>query len=179
MSDETAPQPPIKITWLVGTFAAFAIFAVIGAYSSRMTHDYLDYDQDRAAVRYETLGKVRHDEGALLSPVDDQGKSTAEWVDQGKGLVRIPIVEAMAKEIDTLKSQPAAAGCEIPGAVPAPAPASTNAAPAAGAPAPTAGATNAAPAKPAAPTAKSNAALTGAGPAPATTPSAKPTTTNK
>jgi hypothetical protein len=68
----------------------------------------------------------------------------------------------MVKEIDTLKAQPAQAGGEIPGTVPAPAagaPASTNAAPATPA-APAAGApasTNAAPAaEPAAATAKPN-----------------------
>jgi len=151
MSDETAPPSRIKLAWLIGTVAAFAIFAVIGAYSSRMTHDYMDYDQDRAAVRYDTLKKLQQDEGKLINPVDDQGHPTAEWVDQAKGMVRIPIEEAMVKEIDTLKAQPAQAGGEIPGTAPAPAapaPASTNAAPAAPAAAP---------------------AASGAGPAPATT----------
>jgi hypothetical protein len=141
MSDETAPQPRIKFTWLIGTLAAFAIFVIIGAYSSRMTWTYTDYDQDRAAQRYATLAKLRQDEGKLINPVDAQGKPTAEWVDQTKGIVRIPIEEAMAKEIDTLKAQSPQAGAEIPGAAPAPtAPASTNAAPA----------------KPAAPAAKPN-----------------------
>jgi hypothetical protein len=121
MSDETAPQPRIKITWLIGTLAAFALFVVIGAYSSRMTWDYTDYDQDRATQRYATLAKVRHDEQALIS--------TTEWVDQAKGTVRIPIEEAMAKEIDTLKAQSPQAGAEIAGAAPA-TPVSTNAAPA-------------------------------------------------
>jgi hypothetical protein len=137
MSDETAPQPRIKIAWLIGTLAAFALFAVIAAYSSHMTQVYPDYDQQRAAQRYDTLNKLRHDEQAVLSPVDAQGHPTAEWVDQAKGMVRIPIEEAMVKEIDTLKAQPAAIGAEIPGAAPA-APASTNAAPATPAAAPAA-----------------------------------------
>jgi len=174
MSDETAPQPRIKITWLIGTLAAFALFVVIGAYSSRMTWTYTDYDQDRAAQRYAILAKVRHDEQARIS--------TTEWIDQAKGTIRIPIEEAMAKEIDTLKAQPAAIGSAIP--VIAPLPASTNAAPAASAPInqpvfnkknakpliiyggvlinPSTGATNAAP------------AASGAGPAPATTATTKP-----
>jgi hypothetical protein len=142
MSDEIASQPRIKITWLIGTAAAFALFAVIGAYSSRMTWDTTDYDQERAAQRYATLAKLRQDEGKLINPVDAQGKPTAEWVDQTKGIVRIQIEEAMAEEIDTLKAQPAAMGAEIPAAVP-PAPA-------------TPVSTNAAPAKPAAPAAKPN-----------------------
>jgi hypothetical protein len=137
MSDETVLQPRIKITWLIGTLAAFAIFVVIGAYSARMTRDYPDYDQERAAQRYVMLAQVRHDEKALISSV--------AWVDQTKGIVRIPIEEAMAREIDTLKSQPVAMGAEIPAAVP---PAPAKPAPAAIPPtagAPSAGATNAAP----------------------------------
>jgi len=145
MSDETAPQPRIKITWLIGMLAAFALFVVIGAYSSRMTWTYTDYDQDRAAQRYATLAKVRHDEQALIS--------TTAWIDQTKGTIRIPIEEAMAKEIDTLKAQSPQAGAEI--AAPAPAtPASTNAAPAKPSVLPSAGAPG---------------AKTAAGPAPATT----------
>jgi len=137
------------------------LFVVIAAYSSRMTWDYKNYDQDRAEQRYETLNKVRQAEQALLNPVnpsDPKGPPTAEWVNQDKGVIRIPIEEAMAREIDTLKAQPAGAGAEIPVAVP-PAPAkaapgspppatgATNAAPTAQPPA--AGVTNAAPAKPA------------------------------
>ena len=114
MPDETAPQLRIKIARLIGTLAAFALFAVIAAYSARMTWVYPDYDQQRAAQRYDTLDKVRHDEQALLSPVDAQGHPTAEWIDQAKGAVRIPIEEAMAREIDTLKARPAQAGGAIP-----------------------------------------------------------------
>jgi hypothetical protein len=137
MSEQTIiPQPRIKITWLIGTMAAFAIFVVIGAYSSRMTWDTSDYDQDRAAQRYITLKKVQADENTLLYPaLDAQGKAHAQWIDQANGVVRIPIDEAMAEEIDTLKAQPPAAGCEItpaptPTAASAAAPASTNLAPA-------------------------------------------------
>ena len=173
MSDETAPQPRIKIAWLIGTLAAFAFFAAIAGYSSRMTWDYPDYDQQRADARKVTLAKLQHDENALLDPVDAQGLPTAEWVDQAKGVIRIPIEEAMVREIDTLKAQPAAMGAVIL------APAPAKAAPATGAPA----STNAAPAKPSAPGAKTTApgvkataTPTGAGPAAAP---AKTTTTNK
>ena len=79
------------------------------------------------------------------------GNPTATWVDQDKGLIQIPIDEAMAHELVDLKNVPVAAGAEIPGSTPAPAPApaTTNAAPAA----PTAS-TNTAPASPAKPAAK-------------------------
>jgi len=135
----------LKWGWLAGVVVAFALFMLVAAYSSRMTYDYPGYDRDRAAVRYATLAKVRAAEDKLLHPVDDQGKPTAVWVDQDKGLIQIPIDEAMTHELDDLQKQPAAQGCEIPGAVPAPA-----AAPAVPA---TPATTNAAPAAPAAPTA--------------------------
>ena len=159
MPDETLPsQPKIKPSWLIGTFAAFALFAVIGAYSSRMTFDYTDYDQTRAQQRYDTLAKLQKDESKLINPVDDKGNPTAEWIDQGKGLIRIPIEEAMVKEVADLKAKPMQAGNVIvvppPPAAAKSAPTApgtgTNAAPANAAGAPTTGATNAAPA-PAAP----------------------------
>ena len=122
MSDEIAYQPRIKISWLFWTLAAFVLFVAIGGYSARMTRDYSDYDQDRAQVRYSTLAKLRQDEQALIEPVNPknpQGPPVAVWVDQDKGLVRIPIEEAMAKEVDTMQSKAAAMGMAIPGAVPA------------------------------------------------------------
>jgi hypothetical protein len=148
MSDVQSPPLRFKIAWLIGVAAAFAIFALIGAYSSRMTNDYPDYDQGRADLRYQTLAKLQHDENALIEPVDEKGNPTAAWVDQTKGTIKIPIEQAMTKVLDTLKSQPAAQGAEIPGTAPAAPPAapaaSTNAAPAA----PAAPSTNAPPAKP-------------------------------
>jgi hypothetical protein len=173
MSEETATPPQIKISWLILTMAAFAIFAAIGGYSARMTQDYTDYDQDRAAKRYANLTQTRDAEDKLIHPIGGDKKPTAEWVDQDKGLIRIPIEEAMAKEIDTLKAQPAAAGCEIPGAVPAPA-----AAPAAPATPPSAGApsTNAAPTAPAAPVKPGAKPSTAKAKATATAAPAKPKT---
>jgi hypothetical protein len=125
------PYHRLKFGWLIGVALAFAIFALVGWYSARMTNDFPDFDHDRAVARYDTLGKVRAAEDKLLNPVDDQGKPTAVWIDQDKGLIQIPIGEAMAHEIVDLKNQTAAQGCEIPGAAPTPAPAPTNAAPAA------------------------------------------------
>jgi hypothetical protein len=119
MSSETAPQSQIKVTWLAGTAAAFVIFVAIGAYSSRMTWDYPTYDQQRADVRYQTLRKVQSVEQSLIMPVDTQGRPTAEWIDQDKGIIRIPIEEAMAKEVDTLKAKPTQAGAAIAGVAPA------------------------------------------------------------
>ena len=117
-----------------------------------MTETYPDYDHDRAVARYDTLAKVRQAEDKLLNPVDDQGKPTAAWVDQDKGLIQIPIEEAMAHEVADLKTgsrarlrnsgaapaaaapPPESAPAAAPAPAPAPAPAVTNAAPAAPAP---------------------------------------------
>lgn len=126
MSEELALKPRIKIKWFIWTLLAFFIFVVIAGYSSRMARNYTDYDQKRVAERYATLNKLRQEEHKTLTTVD--------WVNQDKKTIHIPIDEAMAKEIDTLKNKPAAVGAAIPIAAPAvpaaPAPAvATNAAP--------------------------------------------------
>jgi hypothetical protein len=160
MPDDILPHQRIKLSWLVGTFAAFAIFLVIGAYSSRMTWDFPDYDHDRAQQRYANLKKTQDSENALLT-------GTA-WVDQGKNVVRIPIDEAMAKEVDTLREKAPVAGVEINPPAAAPAPAN----PAPGTPAAPAKPNPAPPAKPGA---KGSTPPAAGAPAPA----AKPAPTNK
>lgn len=121
MSDKTASLPQIKISWIFLTLLAFAIFAVIASYSSRMTNDYTDFDQQRATERYATLAKLRD--------ADREALTTADWVDQSKGTVHIPIEEAMNLEVVALKSKPIAMGSPLV----APA-ATTNASPATNAP---------------------------------------------
>ncbi len=149
MAESFIHTPRVKLGWLIGVAAAFFIFVVIGSYSARMTNDFSGYDKQRADKRYETLAKVRHDESALLEPVDKQGKPTATWADQDKGTIKISIEEAMQHAVDDLKTKPVAIGAEIPGTAPKPAAIPTNA-PAASAPATNAPAasTNAVPAKP-------------------------------
>jgi hypothetical protein len=138
MSTELESPSSIKITWLIGVVAAFSIFAVIAWYSGHMTRAYPGYEQQRAAERYATLQKLQADENKALNPVDDKGNPTAEWIDQSKGTVHIPIDEAMVKEVETLKAQTPQMGAALPVITPAPAPAapaaSTNAAPAKPAP---------------------------------------------
>src|ERR1700690_2085501 len=108
MSDAaTLSSPsPIKLRWFFGIFGSFLIFVVIAAYSSRMAEEHPDHDQDLAAKRYARLSE--------LQAADEKTLTTADWVDQTKGTVRIPIDEAMVKEIDTLKAKPAQAGLAIP-----------------------------------------------------------------
>lgn len=142
MSEETAAPPQFKIAWLLGILAAFAIFAAIAGYSARMTDTYTSYDEERATVRKDTLVKVQKSENDLLYPVDKQGHPTAVWADEAKGIIRIPIDQAMALELDSLQTKAPAAGNEINPPAPAPAPAAAPAKPAPGAapaaPAPTA-----------------------------------------
>jgi hypothetical protein len=134
MSEIATPPSPIKFRWIPGLIAVFLIFVVIGVYSTRVANRTDTYDDDQAAERYDKLAKQQADDATTLT--------TADWVDQAKGVVRLPIDEAIPQEIAALKAKPEQMGAAIPGAAPA-APA-TNA-PSAGAPS-----TNAAPA-PAAP----------------------------
>jgi len=134
MSSETAIPSRIKTTWLIGVVAAFSIFAIIAWYSGHMTRAYPGYDQQRAADRYVTLQKLQKEENDTIN-------APANWIDQDKKIIHLPIDEAMAKEVETLKAQPAQVGSALPVMAPpaaAPAkpeaPASTNAAPASPAP---------------------------------------------
>lgn len=122
--DALSPTPPARLSWFFWTLLAFLVFLVAALYISRMSHDYTTYDQKRASARYETLAKLR--------AADEKALTTADWVSQDKGVVRIPIEEAMAREIETLRAKPVQAGDPIPGATPA----ATNAAPAPAAKAP-------------------------------------------
>ncbi len=141
MSDTLTPPPPIKIRWFFGIFATFLIFVVIAVYSSQMAQD-TSAVSERATTRYDNLAKLRAE--------DEKTLTTADWVDQTKGTVRIPIDEALPQAINTLKSKPAAMGAEIPGSKPAAAPAP--------APATAAATTNAAPATNSAPSAPAKSA---------------------
>jgi len=133
-------QHRTKASSLFWVALAFGIFAVVGLYSARMTNDYPTYDDGRVAQRKATLAKVQHDENALLYPTDKDGKPTAVWVDQDKGLIQIPIDEAMTHEVADLKNVPVGIGALVPGATAPPPP-----------PPPPAPATNAAPVAPAKP----------------------------
>jgi hypothetical protein len=142
MSEDVIPHLRFKFTWFLGILAAFVVFVVIGEYSARMARVGTTYDEQRAVARITIRDKVRTSEAKLLT--------TVAWVDQDKNLITLPIDEAMAKEIDTLKAKPLGAGSPLT-PPPAPAPAAAPAAPAAD----KTPATNAAPATPSpAPTTK-------------------------
>jgi len=128
MTDELAPPPSIKVSWVFGILAVFLLFLLIATYSSRMARNATDYDALRDQERLDILHKQQASDREILT--------TAAWVDQTKGTVRIPIDEALPQAIAALKAKPVKMGAAIPGSAPAAAPAATtNAAPAA-APAP-------------------------------------------
>jgi len=119
---------PIQFRWYLSVAAILFVFVIIGVYSSRMARntDHTDgYDQQQAVERLAKLHKMQD--------IDQKTLTTADWIDQGKGIVRIPIDEAMTEEVAVLKARPVAIGTEIPGVAPAPAapataPTATNAA---------------------------------------------------
>jgi hypothetical protein len=133
MSDLAATPSPIKLRWIPGLIAALLVFVVVGLYSTSVANHTTTYDDDQAAERYAKLAKQQADDAKTLT--------TADWVDQAKGIVRIPVDEAIPQTIAMLRAKPEQMGTAIPGA--APAPATTNAAPASSPP--SAPSTNAAP----------------------------------
>ena len=144
MSDTTPISLPAR--WFFGIFAGLAVFAVVGIYSSRMAYETTGYDEDQAKERLARLDKLHASDRKTLT--------TADWIDQAKGTVRIPVDEAMIEELGPLKSKSPRMGTALPVATPKPAAAPTTA-------------TNAAPASTNAPTADTNAATANTHAAPA------------
>jgi len=139
----------LKYSSLFWVLLGFCIFAVVGFYSARMTNDYPDYDAGRGKDRLATREKVDKAEDAMLHPVDEKGNPTATWADQDKGLIMIPIDQAMTDELPDLQKVAVGEGLEIPGAKPAPVTSPAPAAPSAASASPTdAAQTNAAPVQP-------------------------------
>ena len=92
----------VNIHWVFGVLAALFIFVAIATYSSRMAKDAPDYDSHRRAERLDILQKQRE--------ADEKALTTADWIDQTKGTVRIPIDEAIPEAITALKAKPVQAG---------------------------------------------------------------------
>jgi hypothetical protein len=115
-----ATLPPLQFRWYLSVAVALLIFVVVGVYSIRMADNTTGYDQEQAQERYAKL--------AALQEQDRKTLGTADWIDKDKGIVRIPIDEAMAQEVPLLAAKPVAMGAAIPGAI---VPASAPAAPAA------------------------------------------------
>jgi hypothetical protein len=136
---------PKKITWYLTVAEVLFIFVLVGVYSARIAHETTGYDDDQAKTRLATLHKMQ--------AADEKTLNTADWIDQDKGIVRIPVNEAVTEEVPVLAAKPVTMGAAIPGTTAANTVPATNAAPADNPPAPAAaGAKPAAPAANAAPT---------------------------
>jgi hypothetical protein len=74
------------LAFVVGTLGSFLIVAAL----VWAMHHYTQpppLGEDRVALRKKALAELRADEA--------EGLNTYAWVDQGKGVVRLPIAEAM------------------------------------------------------------------------------------
>jgi hypothetical protein len=126
-----ATSPSIQPRWYVSVAAALFVFVVVGVYSIRMANDTTGYDEEQAQARYAKL--------AALQEQDRKTLGTADWVDKDKGIVRIPIDEAVAEEIPILAAKPVTMGAAIPGAIVPPSAPAAPAAMGAAAPVPASG----------------------------------------
>lgn len=107
------PNSIVLVTGL--TLAGFLCFLVFSyfAYRWNMAFDGLDpYEEQRAAERLDLREKLSAESRARLSALG--------WVDQAKGVVQIPIAEAMKLQVAALKSKPVTAANPVE-PIPAPA----------------------------------------------------------
>lgn len=109
MSAETPST--VKLHWYISVALALFVFVVVGMYSMNMARNTTGYDEEQARERLEKLTKMRDQDAKTLF--------NADWVDKDKGIVRIPIDEAMTQEVSLLKNDQPRAGTQIPGATPA------------------------------------------------------------
>ena len=104
-----ATSPSIQPRWYFSVAAALFVFVIVGVYSIRMADDTTGYDQEQAQERYAKL--------AALQEQDRKTLGTADWIDKDKGIIRIPIDEAVAEEVPVLAAKPVTMGAAIPGAI--------------------------------------------------------------
>lgn len=106
---------------------------LLGAVATMYVRNHFNRPDEYEAKRVANRIKIRTD---LEADAKEKLTKTG-WVDQGKGIVRIPLDDAIALEIDTLKTKPPhpaayAVGAPVPlppGFAPAPAPAAPAATP--------------------------------------------------
>lgn len=94
------------LLFLIGIVATLALKHYMGGTDA--------YELQRAAKRIEARQAIEGEAKKLLH--------TNEWVDQGKGVIRLPIEQAMAMEIAAIKAEPPRpAAYTVGAAVPIPA----------------------------------------------------------
>lgn len=98
MSTEPAGSRAIS-AYILGILGSFLVVGILAWAIYRYTHP-PPLGEDRAAVRAKALAELRAAEAEALS--------TPAWIDQGKGIVRLPIDRAMELVLEEWKN-PAAA----------------------------------------------------------------------
>jgi|SRR5579871_6091622 len=106
----TATAIPSKASWYITVAVLLLVFVVVGVYSSRMAYNTTGYDDEQADQRRATLAKLRE--------TDQKTLTTADWIDKDKGVVRIPVEEAMTQEVPVLAAKPVTIGAPLPAAAP-------------------------------------------------------------
>lgn len=100
MNAETKACCKARCAYAVAILGAFLIVAALVAITRRYTQPE-PLNANRAAERAKALGEIRADEADKLNSVG--------WVDPTKGLVRLPITNAMAMVVQQWGRNPAAA----------------------------------------------------------------------
>jgi hypothetical protein len=114
---ETEKAPSLFWT-VIGGLAGFVLFGFLVVLVLKPGRPAPTYETEAGQKRLETRKQVEAAEAKLLL------KDTYEWVDQAKGVVRIPLTRAMELEVETLKNKPVRAAYAVPVApVVSPAPA--------------------------------------------------------
>ena len=122
MNPQSAPERT-SLAYLIGILGSFLIIGALVWAMQRYTQP-PPLGEDRVALRKKALADLR---AAEASELDSYG-----WVDQGKGIVRLPIAEAMKLTLRDWQNPAAArsnliARVEKATAVPPPAPAKPSA----------------------------------------------------
>ena len=116
----TATSSTFKWHWYASVAVVIFLFVIVGLYSMSMARNTTGYDEEQGRIRAEKLAKMQ--------ALDEKTLNTADWIDKDKGVVRIPVNEAMTQEVAMLTGKAPAMGVAIPGTAPAaPAPAATTA----------------------------------------------------
>jgi hypothetical protein len=110
MSDATPSKAGFlfTITWsLIG----ISLFAFVVVYMVHLSGRTDAYEAKLALERIERLNKLQGENQDKLT--------TYGWVDEGKGVVRIPLERAIELQIDSLRDKPVKAAEPIAGVAPA------------------------------------------------------------
>jgi hypothetical protein len=115
------PDPNEKIVWHFGVnFVVACLLFVALVVAVKMSVSVPAIDADRAAVRAKALAEIRAAEATALN--------TAGWIDQDRGIVRLPIEtalqlsESVAKNPDAARADLMARAAKAAAALPKTAP---------------------------------------------------------